>query len=717
MKRLLLGILLSLVAVAGAAADDFIYQGSFLWNNIRAVAHSGNFLFCAFHDGIGTVDLSQDFNKKKLYSTLESFEIPRRLHMFGDILVVENESGVIDLINVSNPAEMTFLGSFSPGYEIYDLEMLGDYLYAAIEYDGLVRYDISDPGDIRFDDSNMVGIRVIQLDVEDSRLFVLDDYNGILIYEPDTAGIGDPVSELLLPQQAISFIVFNDTIYAGLKPSGYMVGAVTDIYNPLYLGARASFIRGDYITGTSRGLVFANSISGFELLYDSDSLPGQLFPIEGIQGYPEVYSFDGRDYVVYPHDQRGFVAFDIGDPDYIDLDYPHLIYASPGPITQVKFIHSRLHAIGIYNWYEIYDLSDPDLPVRSGKIINPPYRPIGMCAKGDTLFIGDLATNTFFPAVDNGFGDPYAIMPFFSVVDSVGRPEIIPDYFGDMDLIYFLDEHHLNGSARNASIAVANVLRWSFPTGVTAVVFDSTLFYRVSSKGILFISEIDDDFNLVNLAQISLSGRVNDMFKKDNLLYMAADGIKTYDLTDPLSPVLIHTASEPGTTYEINQFDSWLIAAARSGIYIYDISGGIPELLFSGGDRAEMVAYDDHTIVASDSFSVKIYTLPATGVDENLPISYDLSGPRIYGYPNPFNPEIKLVLENFGSRTGHLTVDVYDILGRRLRRLPVVVDGPARLDVRWDGRDEEGRPVSSGVYFFRAGEDSEQAVFKAVLLK
>jgi hypothetical protein len=716
MKKLIPGILLALLAITPLTANDYVYHGSFLWNNIRAVVQQGNFLFCAFHDGIGAINLTHDFNKKKLYSTLEIDGAPRRLHLFDSLLVVETESGEVALVDITNPNNMIHRGSFSPGPELFDLTRMDDYLYAAVEYDGIIRYDISDPANITFKDSSMAGIRVTQLQVYESRLYALDDYNGILIYEPDTTGFGGPVSELLLPQQAVSFTIIGDTVYAGLKPNGYLVGSVADVYNPQFLGQRSSYIRGDQIFGASQGLVFANSINGFELIYDSDTLPHHLFPLTGILGYPEAFNYQGGDYIAYPHDQRGFVVYSIDEPTYIDLEYPDFVYAYPGPITQVKFVNSRLHVVGTYNWYEQYDLSNPDHPVRSGKMINPPYRPVGICTKGDTIFVADLETNTFFPAVDYGFGDPVSVFPFFSVSDDIGRPHIIPSYFGDMDLLYFFKDHIFNGTARNSSIAIPNYIRWSFPTGIDAAVIDGSTMYRVSSKGVMFIYRIEHDFELTELARRN-SPHVNQMLKVGLLLYTIGRDLKTYSLVDPLAPEVIHTEGGMGTIYEMQRVGSWLICGAQNGVFIFDVSGGIPQPLFSGGGRATMVAYDDLTLVASDSHSVKIYTLPASDIEDDSPLAEKYDIPRMYGYPNPFNPDITLVMENFGPRTRNVSVNIYDILGRRVRRLPVAVIDAARLEVHWDARDENGHPLPSGIYLFKAESGAQQAVYKAILLK
>ena len=69
MRIFILAMLILCAGVSGAG--DFTYHGSFLWNDIRAVAVRGKYLFCAFHDGLGTIDLTLDYARKRLYSSLE----------------------------------------------------------------------------------------------------------------------------------------------------------------------------------------------------------------------------------------------------------------------------------------------------------------------------------------------------------------------------------------------------------------------------------------------------------------------------------------------------------------------------------------------------------------------------------------------------------------------------------------------------------------------
>ena len=62
-------------------------------------------------------------------------------------------------------------------------------------------------------------------------------------------------------------------------------------------------------------------------------------------------------------------------------------------------------------------------------------------------------------------------------------------------------------------------------------------------------------------------------------------------------------------------------------------------------------------------------------------------------------------------------LDVHDVTGRRVRRL---VRGPhpvGRYETRWDGRDEGGRHVATGIYFVRLRVGDEIWTRKAVILR
>ena len=84
-------------------------------------------------------------------------------------------------------------------------------------------------------------------------------------------------------------------------------------------------------------------------------------------------------------------------------------------------------------------------------------------------------------------------------------------------------------------------------------------------------------------------------------------------------------------------------------------------------------------------------------------------------YPNPFNAEVALSFDL--PQAASVELVLYDALGRPVRHL---VDGPlaaGRYRFVWDGRDQDGRAVASGIYFYRLVADSFVAVGRLALVR
>jgi hypothetical protein len=94
-----------------------------------------------------------------------------------------------------------------------------------------------------------------------------------------------------------------------------------------------------------------------------------------------------------------------------------------------------------------------------------------------------------------------------------------------------------------------------------------------------------------------------------------------------------------------------------------------------------------------------------------LPTSYALLG----NYPNPFNPETTI---GFALPERSLvTLAVYDVLGQQVRVLVSRALPAGQHQVVWDGRDELGRPVSSGVYMYRLQAGAFSQLKRMVMIK
>ena len=68
-------------------------------------------------------------------------------------------------------------------------------------------------------------------------------------------------------------------------------------------------------------------------------------------------------------------------------------------------------------------------------------------------------------------------------------------------------------------------------------------------------------------------------------------------------------------------------------------------------------------------------------------------------YPNPFNPETVILYEL--PRTSQVEVVIFNLLGERIRTLVNQRQMAGQHRLPWDGRNEFGMPVPSGVYLYR----------------
>jgi len=142
-------------------------------------------------------------------------------------------------------------------------------------------------------------------------------------------------------------------------------------------------------------------------------------------------------------------------------------------------------------------------------------------------------------------------------------------------------------------------------------------------------------------------------------------------------------------------------------------------------ESADLVRYICHLYnIPKDTFHIighnKISTKPCPGTlwnwkkymrlisgtyapEEEMIWDYYLS----QNYPNPFNAITSI---NYNVKTkGKVNLTVYNILGRKVRTLVNQVQNLNRYEVIWDGRDDSGKELSTGIYFcrFKAGDFEE----------
>jgi len=127
--------------------------------------------------------------------------------------------------------------------------------------------------------------------------------------------------------------------------------------------------------------------------------------------------------------------------------------------------------------------------------------------------------------------------------------------------------------------------------------------------------------------------------------------------------------------------------------------------------RARLVisAVDAFGFVAADTSAVFAVHNSLTTVHGAKPPARDLLAPNV---PNPFNPRTALRFELIAGATVELAV--FDVSGRRIATLAAGHRAAGRHEAVWQGRDDDGRAVPSGVYLARLRVDGPQRGLYAV---
>jgi peptidoglycan hydrolase-like amidase len=101
--------------------------------------------------------------------------------------------------------------------------------------------------------------------------------------------------------------------------------------------------------------------------------------------------------------------------------------------------------------------------------------------------------------------------------------------------------------------------------------------------------------------------------------------------------------------------------------------------------------------------------------DEMTPVSLPEKPALDQNYPNPFNPNTEIGFDL--PKPSFVSLDIYDALGRKVSALinERLTAGSKR--VQWNGTDNTGAEVASGVYFYRLRTGDHVEVKKMVLLK
>ncbi|UCG52050.1 MAG: T9SS type A sorting domain-containing protein [Candidatus Latescibacterota bacterium] len=203
--------------------------------------------------------------------------------------------------------------------------------------------------------------------------------------------------------------------------------------------------------------------------------------------------------------------------------------------------------------------------------------------------------------------------------------------------------------------------------------------------------------------------------------------LSTIEDYDPPSPVVTLYQSEikefsvttpeptPNTIETTWSIDGMPVAVGTNSYWLNATEHGLGTFVLDAvsRDTTELVRTDPGGLLEADvTWTVEIDTV-VTAVGDVVGMGREA---RLYqNVPNPFNPVT--TIRYYIPEDGHTTLIIFDVTGEKVKTLVDGMQTNGEKTAIWDGLNDSGQRVSSGIYFYKLHTRREDRVKKMLLVK
>jgi Tol biopolymer transport system component len=178
-------------------------------------------------------------------------------------------------------------------------------------------------------------------------------------------------------------------------------------------------------------------------------------------------------------------------------------------------------------------------------------------------------------------------------------------------------------------------------------------------------------------------------------------------------------------------FARWMFASEKLDIYVSEWADTAWGPAVNLGPPINTATWDNGPSISGDGMRLYFASGPDTndpavqdiwvsewvpGVqEEEAPRTRSIEGAFLTCLPNPFSSTT--VIRFSVPEPGHISLRIYDVAGRLVRGLPDGIRETGSHEVFWDGRDDRGESLPSGVYFCRLEAGRHSATGKLHLVR
>lgn len=174
---------------------------------------------------------------------------------------------------------------------------------------------------------------------------------------------------------------------------------------------------------------------------------------------------------------------------------------------------------------------------------------------------------------------------------------------------------------------------------------------------------------------------------------------------DPVDYVLLKIDNQPG---EFEFADS-------SGYYEFRLPPGVYDI-YASRVFYDNVVVEDIEVIEGEMTDIDFWMESTLSIEDDTPRPVDVSDVILHqNFPNPFNPTTTIAYTV--ETHGHVSLRIYNTSGQLVHTLIDRNEKPGEKSVQWDGRNNHGEQVASGLYFYRLETEDYQQTRRMLLLK
>jgi len=281
--------------------------------------------------------------------------------------------------------------------------------------------------------------------------------------------------------------------------------------------------------------------------------------------------------------------------------------------------------------------------------------------------------------------------------------------------------HKSDKTALDIDLTYVNSILW---TQVRDVKVSGNYAYCAFTNGIVIL-DITNKSSPVFVSRLYLEGggTASALSIDNNYAYIACgtSGLQIINVSNPALPVLAGSYDTPDWAYGVAVSGGYAyVADYSSGLQIINVSNPASPALagsYNTPGNTEVVAVSGAYAYVADYYSLMILKSTVTSVDDETPVKGKIPNQfkLMQNYPNPFNPVTVIRFEI--PKASEVRITVYNILGEKVKTLVSGYLSAGSSSVKWDGTNDKGEQVSSGIYVYQMIAGNSIIIRRMILIK